>query len=328
MSMVFRKSGDATLAIDLGADAVRIVVVRSRRGRVTMNSFADQSLPAGPSATLPERQLEALGQLLATQRIRTRRAVAALPTSMVLTRTVALDRTKGQTAEEQILWTLQNCLPFDPKDLVFDYWNIGDGLHTRAQDVMVVATQISVVEKYLKGFDRLHLTCVHLDVAPCAIGTLIAHSAARGETPVGTIALSHNIGFFAIADRGKILFWRPFELETVAGPGGGESAGIQGNLTRIGDEISKCVSHMIGQVQLEGLGEMLLFGDGSNDLVVNEYLKNRFHVPVRSPSPFDAVSTDIAEGSAGTNIGHEIATHYCTAMGLALQQVAGGQGHG
>jgi len=328
MSMFWKKDADGTLAIDLGSDAVRMVEVRSRRGRVSMSSYADQSLPEGPPATLPERQLEALGQLLSTQRVKTRRAVAALPTSMVLTRTVALDRTKGQSTEEQILWTLQNCLPFDPRDLVFDYWSIGEGANSRAPEVMVVATQISVVEKYLKGFDRLHLTCVHLDVAPCAIGTLIAHSAATGDAPIGTVALSHNIGFFAIAERGKILFWRPFELDTVTGTDGVEGAGIQSNLNRIGDEISKCVSHMVGQMQLDNLGEMLLFGHGSDDLVVNEYLKNRFHVPVRSPSPFDAVSAEQVEGSGGSKVQHEIATHYCTAMGLALQQVAGGRNNG
>ena len=120
-----RKNSDTTLAIDLGMDAVRSVEVRGRKGRSAVRSFADRALAEGPAATLPERQLEVLGELLLRERIRRGRRSSALPTSMVLTRTVALDRTKSQSTEEQILWTLQNCLPFDPRDLVFDYWAIG-----------------------------------------------------------------------------------------------------------------------------------------------------------------------------------------------------------
>jgi len=324
--MIWNTSSDATLAVDLGIEAVRVIQLQSRKGLLRMDFFAEQGVAEGPLANLPERQLGALRDLLALQRVRTRRVIAALPTCLVLTRTVLLDKSKGESAEDQILWALSNCLPFDSADLMFDYWKVGETVGpggVRSPEVMVAATQASVVDKYLAGFEKLHLRCAHLDVAPCAIATLLSRTSTHKDAPVGTITLTRNHGFFAIAERGQVLFWRPFELS--AGSGGG-AAGMAASLERIGEEVSKCVSHMVGTMHIENLSEMVLFGHGSDELVVNEYLKNRFHLPVRNVSPFDALPAESLP-SALREAASATATHYCTALGLALQ-TAGGMVHG
>ena len=130
----------------------------------------------------------------------------------------------------------------------------------------MVAMQVSLVEKYLRGFERLHLTCVHMDVLPWG-GDAIEQSVQGSESRWGRWHC-RTYWVFAIAERGKILFWRPFELSGTAHTEEAALAGIQTNLNRIGDEISKCISHMVGTMHLESLGEMLLYGHGSNDLVV------------------------------------------------------------
>lgn len=94
-------------------------------------------------------------------------------------------------------------------------------------------------------------------------------------------------------------------------------AGVQGNLDRVGDEISKCVSHMVGAVHIDHLSELQIYGHGADDMVVTEYLKNRFHLNVRNPSPFEALNAPADTAST------KAATHYCTAVGLAVQDFAG-----
>lgn len=319
--MFWNTKKNAMLAIDLGADAVRLVATTRRRGRPQFEFSAEQSLPDGPAATLPERQLAAIGDLMRTQHLGSSAVVAALPTSLVLTRTIRLDKAQGQTTEEQILWTLQNCLPFDPRDLLFDHWPVGEATLGKPQEVMVVATQASVVDKYLRGFESLKLRCVHLDVAPCALATLLLHTVHKPETPVCTLAISPSIGFFAVAEQGKVLFWRPFELAPAARAA--NSPGL--NLQRVSDELMKCFSHMAAVMQLDRVSEMLVYGQASEDPQVGEFLHRQFHLPVRSPSPFEAILPENA--LAGAPPAGAAATHYCTAVGLALQN-SGGYVHG
>jgi Tfp pilus assembly PilM family ATPase len=319
--MLSRNSKNLTLAIDLGTDAIRLVDVAPERDTIKLRRFAEQAVPEGPAETLPERHLALLGELVSQHRLSHRNAVAAMPSSLVFTRTVQVDSAKPQSAEEQIIKTLQNCLPFDSKDLSFDCWPVSTTAgQARHQEILVVATQASVVRKYLAGFEKLSLRCVHLDVAPCAVASLLQHTAETPGAVMGAVALTRNGGFFAIAERGNVLFWRPFDFSSTAGRAM-HANGL--NLERIGDEISKCVSHMVGAIQVDALSELLLFGHGTAQSTLSDYLNQRFRLPVRAPSPFDLLSAgDAALPDA------QAATHYCTAVGLALQDFQGAAVHG
>ena len=95
---MFKKTSESLLAIDLAVDAVRVLDVKVRRGSPQVTAFASQSVAAGGLETLPERQLTALEGLLATHRLKTRRCIVAMPTSLVVTRAVAIDNSKPQPA--------------------------------------------------------------------------------------------------------------------------------------------------------------------------------------------------------------------------------------
>ena len=313
--MFFKKS-DSVFAVDLGTDVLRAVQVKRRKEGPELAAFVSQPVAPGTPDTLVDRQLGALGELLRAHHVGTREMLATMPTSLVVTRTVQIDAQKKESPEDQIQAALQNCLPFDSRDLLFDYWKLRQVTAGPRSEVVVVATQASLVQRYLDGFEKLGVTCVHLDVAPCALASLIPHTQTTPDAVVGSIALSRDVGFFTITERDQVLFWRPFDLNAGASQKGVAVAGIQANLERVGDEISKCVSHMVGTMHLDNLAELLLFGHGSDDLVVNEYLKNRFNVPVRNPSPFGIFGV-------AQHTDDKQATHFGTATGLALQQFAG-----
>jgi Tfp pilus assembly PilM family ATPase len=244
----------------------------------------------------------------------------------VVTRSVAVDASKPQTPEEQIRWTLQNCLPFDPKDLVFDFWPIGEPKpNARTRDVLVVATQGSVVQRYLSGFEKLGITCDHLDVAPCAMASLIAYGTTNAEGMVGTIAIAETTGYFAIIEKKQVLFWRPFEIPVASQKC---ISAAQTGLDRVGDEISKCVSHIVGSMDLDNLSELLVFGNGADDAPFADYLTSRFHLSVRAPSPFDCFSAEAMSPEVRSAVQPNVATHFAAAVGLAMQSAAGVSIHG
>jgi Tfp pilus assembly PilM family ATPase len=308
-----------TLAIDLAPDAVRVLDVSFRRGAPMVSTVVCGSLEAGGPETLPDRHLAALGALLSAHRLRRKHCIASMPTSLVVTRSMTIDPGKPQRPEDQIRTTLQNCVPGDARDMVFDYWPVSEAAPTnRAHDVLVVASQGAMVRKYLDGFANLRLTCTHLDVAPCALASLISKLMPAQDGPTGTIALTDTLGYFAVVDKQRVLFWRPFELSRGT---------TQNNLPRIGDEISKCVSHMVGALHLDGMTELVAFGPGAHDQAFTAYMLNRFNLQVKTPSPFESLPGDALPADLRSALAPAEATSYAAALGLALQ-TAGGAVHG
>jgi Tfp pilus assembly PilM family ATPase len=317
---MMKRKTQSLLAIDLAPEAVRVLDVGLGRGAPVILAVACEKLAEGGIETLPERHIAALDTLLAQRRLRGRQCAAAVPTNLVTTRSVLIDPGKAGSPEEQIKQTLQNILTYDSKDLLFDFWKVTEpNEKNRTYEVLVVATQRTVVHKYLDGFSRLKLSCAHLDVAPCALASLIATLLPEQDSMVGTVALGDTLGYFAVVEKRRVLFWRPFELPPAKNGG-------QTGLERIGHEISKCVSHMAGSQYLEALGEIVVFGNGAQDEAFTGYLSNRFNLRVRAPSPFDclapgALPADLqGAGEAGA------ATHFAAALGLALQPVGGNHG--
>lgn len=312
---MFNKKPDNVLAVDFATDAVRVLDVRFRKGDPSITAFATQSVAAGTTENLPERHLEALGSLLTTHRLKSKQCIASMPTALVVTRSVAVDPSKAQPEDEQVRWTLQNCLPFDPKDLIFDYWPAGNpGANSRTRDMLVVAAQASVVKRYLAGLEKLKLTCGHLDVAPCALAGLISRLASSPEAIVGAVALTETGGYFTIVERQRVLFWRPFELPT-----GKSATSSTAAMDKVGDEISKCVSHMVGSMHVDHMAELLMFGHGAEDPAFSEYLQGRFHLAVRSPSPFDSFTNEAMSSDLRSAVKPAVSTHFAAAVGLAMQ---------
>jgi len=80
-------------------------------------------------------------------------------------------------------------------------------------------------------------------------------------------------------------------------------------------------------MHLDNLSELLVFGNGSDDAAFADYLTHRFHLPVRSPSPFDAFTADSMSPNIRSAVQPNVATHFAAAVGLAMQP-AGVQIHG
>jgi len=277
----------------------------------------------GANDTLPDRHLAALGTLVSEHRLKRKPCVASVPTSLVVTRSMTIDPNKPQRPEDQIRLTLQNCISGDSRDMIFDYWPVSESQQTnRTHDVLVVAAQGSMVRRYLDGFAKLKLSCVHLDVAPCALASLMAKLLPQQEGVTGTLALTESIGYFAVVEKQRVLFWRPFEL-----PGSIAGGSAQTSLPRIGDEISKCVSHMVGSLHLDGMTEIYAFGQGAQDEAFTAYMLNRFNLQVKTPSPFDSLPSDGMPADLRTSLPPAEATNYAAALGLALQ-TSGGAVHG
>jgi Tfp pilus assembly PilM family ATPase len=133
------------------------------------------------------------------------------------------------------------------------------------------------------------------------------------------VALGESLGYFAVVEKQRVLFWRPFELPQ-------NKNSQQASLERVGDEITKCVSHMVGSLHLDGMQEIFVFGESAQDPGFASYLTTRFNLQVRSPSPFDSLTPDLMPADLRAALQPAAATHYAAALGMALQPAGGSNG--
>jgi Tfp pilus assembly PilM family ATPase len=320
---MFKNAANSLLAIDLAPDCVRVLETAWRRGTLSVRALAAQPLEEDVAATLPARHLGALERVFATLRPRARACAAAMSTSLVTTRAVVIDPAKPQPPEEQIKQTLQAVLSFDARDLLFDHWTVTPpGEKNRAYEVLVVAAQRSVVYHYLDGFRRLGLDCTHIDVVPCALAGLLPRLLPQHrQNLLGTVVLGKTMGCFSVVRNQDVLFWRPFDLPSA------KKNGPLAILERIGDEVSKCLSHMVGSQHLDQLAEIVLFGQAASEGSCGDYLASRFGVQIHTPSliqslgPAPDMSPDVADAlQAATG------SQFAVALGLACQLAGGYDG--
>lgn len=317
---MFKKTANSYLAIDLAPECVRVLEVAPRRGAPCIQALAREPLGEGAAVTLPERHMAALERILSPRLMHARQCVAAMPTSLVTTRTVSIDPAKPQTPEEQIGQTLNAILPGDAQDVLFDFWNVTQpGEKSRAYEVLVVAAQRTIVRRYLDGFHQLKLLCTHLDVAPCALASLMGRLLPQQKCMLGTVALGETLGYFAMVDNQRVLFWRSFEMPPAKN-------GPQSARERIGDEISKCVSHMIGAQHLDPLEEVILFGKNAHESSFGDYIASRFNVRIKTPSPFESIDASDMSLAVNSTLQDGAAVDYAVALGLAWQGAGGRHG--
>jgi hypothetical protein len=317
---MFNKAANSFLAIDLAPECVRVLEAAWRRGALSVYALAAEPLEPGAADTLPARHLAALERLLAVLRPHTRACAAAMSTSLVTTRAVVVDPTKPQAPEEQIRQILQAVLSFDGRDLLFDHWAVTQpGDKSRSYEVLVVAAQRSVVYRYLEGFHNLGLACTHLDVAPCAMAGLLARLLPQQQQNfIGTVVLGETLGYFAVVRNQDVLFWRPFDMPSA------KKNGPLGTLERIGDEVSKCVSHMVGSQRLDHLAEIALFGQTAVGGSCDSYLASRFDVQVHTPSLTQGLGPPGSMRPAVTAaLQSASGSQFAVALGLAWQQAGG-----
>ena len=316
---MFNGSKDSLLAIDLSPEVVRVLDVTIRRGSPVVGAIASGPLAEGDLESLPERQLDALDKLITSGRMKRGNCVAAVPTNLVTTRSIIIDLAKPQSPEDQVQHLLQNVSTCDARDMLFDFWETTSASEKqRTYEVLVVATRKSVIHRYLNGFKKLKLSCSHLDVSPCAMASLLARLVSA-ESMVGTVVLGQTLGYVAVVEKQKVMFWRPFELPA-------QKNGAQGGLERVGDEISKCVSHMVGTLHLDSIMDIYLFGSGAQDESFGNYLSQRFNMRVKCPSPFELFKDEKVSADLQAVMQSPASSQYAAALGLALQPTGGAHG--
>lgn len=126
------------LGVDLGAHAVKAVLLDSAYRTFTVLDFATAPVPppeGDAPAPLAERQAAALRALLAERAWRVDAAVASLPGSGTAAQVITLPFTDARRIEQTIPFEVEGQIPFDLSEVAWDWQPIGT--HDGKSDLFV-----------------------------------------------------------------------------------------------------------------------------------------------------------------------------------------------
>jgi len=185
------------LGIDLGATAVKAVLLDSAYRGFTVVGAAEQPVPLAPPGgeagadaatpppavpTLRERQAQALRELLAAQRWAFEAAVASLPGADASSLLATLPFTDPRRIEQTIGFEVEGQIPFDLADVAWDWQVLG--AHAGKSDVYVAVLRREELAGLLASLAGAGVDPRAVVPPAAAYPALAGHQVLEGDEPL------------------------------------------------------------------------------------------------------------------------------------------------
>jgi len=213
-------SSYSPIAVDFGAQTLRLLQMVSRGGQWQVSAFATRSMPTDPKQSTKERT-EALSELihsaLGDGRFKGCRAICGLPASAVHYKNIRLPKMPPDELNAAILFEASDRLDYKPDRYAVQYFDAGEirqGEETR-EEVIILAASHKTIDQHLEALTHGGLEPVALEPAPSALARfsqLLAHQDDEGLVVV--IDVGYTTSKVAITRNGRVVF---FKLVNVGG---------------------------------------------------------------------------------------------------------------
>lgn len=212
------KSAPAWLGIDIGASAVKLVELAERDGRMQVENYAIEPLPAGAMADNRVQDgaalTEAIERAVQQAGARARRAATAVPSSAAIARTVTVPAgLSGRELESQIELEAAQCIPYPLAEVHWDF-AVQPSPEPRPDTVAVLlaACRSEHVTGRAEALARAGLTPVAVGVEAYAIERAwpwLAEAPPRGKAPtVALLDIEARLTAVHILHGGRLVYTR------------------------------------------------------------------------------------------------------------------------
>jgi type IV pilus assembly protein PilM len=278
--------------------------------------------------------------------------VASIPETQSFVRVLELPQMPDHEVDEAIQWAIKQHIPFDLDRVYLDWQPVSGGSEGR-RSVLVGAVQREVVDPLLQVFDELGLKVAAFELeAQAIVRSILPRDAqdVRGVLIVDLGATSTNVIFF---DQGVVRFTTSVQLGGddltqqlshilhmepgkaaeqkalvgVAGPGAGlaaDQAAVAKAVREATLQLLSRVDRVVKEMQVQFAQEdrpvraVMLSGGSANLPGISQLFAEVFPgLPIEMGNPFINLNTDVAQNP----LTPADASHFVTALGLALRQV-------
>lgn len=191
--MFFSKKIDP-VALDIGSTYIKLVQVKGTAPNYHLTKFGMIQLPPEvivEGAVMDAgRVVDAIKELLAAQKVKTKEAVISVSGSSVIIKRISVSDMSDEELAESIKWEAEQYIPFSIEDVNIDFQKLGPGAMEGQADVLLVAVKKDKINDYVNLVKEAGLEPVIMDVDAFALGNMFE---LNYEPEAGAIALL-NIG--------------------------------------------------------------------------------------------------------------------------------------
>jgi len=204
--------------IDLGSHSVKLCEIETSFRGFALSGFQAQRVVIPEGGDLLTPQLAAVEGLLKSFSGRPEALVVALPGVGAATHMVSLPFTEARKVEQTLSFEVEGQIPFDLKDVIYDYQVLDQG--KGRSELLVGVARREFVHGLLDALGALGLEPRTVTIAPLAYQSLMATLPPGGVQEGGPaeaiVDLGHERTCILVRDQGKVVYAR-----TVSGGGAG-----------------------------------------------------------------------------------------------------------
>ena len=217
MRRLYRKPSKGLIGVDISSTSVKLLELSVKNNRYWVESYALVPLPEGSvvekNILNPEAVGDALERAFNLANTPTTAAALAIPTSMVISKTIEMDADMTDDEREvQIRMDAEQYIPFPLDEVSLDFEVLPDRLaNPNRVNVLLVATRLENVESRCEAIELAGLTPKVADVESFAIENafkVFADTLPMGVNTIGVLDIGHTMTTLSVLKDNKIIYTR------------------------------------------------------------------------------------------------------------------------
>ncbi len=344
----FLGSGKPKLAIDLGADSIKILQMEGTPGNYKLKNFTIEYLEEGFFSEGMVQDTLKVGEKIKDAMAQTGMKAKAIVTGVsgrsVIIKFIKLQNKPDQELDIDIKNEATTYIPFEISEVVMDYAKLGVD-STDQVDIMITAIKREDIETMNGFYSSINLAPGIVDVAPLAIfNALEANYDLEGDKSYALVNIGSSMTNLIMIDKGVPKFTRDIfngglnctkfiermrrlefkdaeKFKKAQRENVGELYSIIGNpLGELVREISGTFEYVQG-MNFSPLSRIYLCGGSALIPNLKDYFVNQFGIETELMNPFKKI--DVIGSTIDTHYLEAIAPQLATGVGLAIRTITG-----
>ena len=218
MLRLYRKPNKGLIGVDISSTSVKLLELSVKSGnRYWVESYARVPLPEGSvvekNILNPEAVSDALERAINLANTQSTAAAFAIPTSMVITKTIEMDADMTDDEREvQIRMDAEQYIPFPLDEASLDFEVLPERLaNPNRVNVLLVATRLENIEARSEVLELANLTAKIADVESFAIENayqVFSDTLPMGVNTVGILDIGHTMTTLSVMQKNKVIYTR------------------------------------------------------------------------------------------------------------------------
>ncbi len=204
------------LILDIGASAIRLCELSQTKAGYQLTKYIQKEYNSDPSLDEEARKdlrQKTLDTLLKEAKVRTRKAIFAVPGQSVFSRSRTLPPVPEYKVNQIVRYEIQQQIPFGLDQIAMDY-QVLERTPSGGYEVMMTAIKTDVVEKQLEVLFAAKRTVDVVDVSPLAAYNWLKHAGEFGDQGdcVALVDMGASTTDIVIERENQFRFTRPLTV--------------------------------------------------------------------------------------------------------------------